>query len=802
MGKLTTLNVQERIKKELKKNGVFEIKNADLKDLYFAISKVCKDELVEKQRIFNAKAKKSRKILHYISIEFLLGKSLKNNLYNLGIEKTVEKILKNAGKDVEDVYEVEKDAALGNGGLGRLAACYFDSLTTLGYSAYGHCILYEQGLFKQKIFEDGQIEIPDEWLSTGKIWLVPKPNESVVVRFEGKVNESTDYDGKFIYTYEDAVEVRAEPYDLLISGYKSDSISVLRLWSANNTVSLDEIPIGSEKYESYLEQKDEVESISKVLYPADHHEKGKSLRLKQQYFLVSSALQTAVRQHLENHTSLKTLPRFLVVHINDTHPAMSIPELMRILLDDYRFSWDDAWNIVTRTINYTNHTILQESLEVWRFDLFERKLPRIAMILKEIDRRYRIYLNEKFPNQPEKVEKMAIISKNSLRMANLCIASSKNVNGVAKIHTEILKNNLFKDFYELEPSKFFNVTNGISFRRWLAECNPSLHRYIQSEVKEDYLTNSRLLTKFKQIEKKPEKLNKLMSIKLENKKRLADYLKKHYDIVVDPKSRFDVQVKRIHEYKRQLLNLLKIIYLYSELLKNPNLDVTPQTFIFAGKSAPGYAVAKRIIQLILALSKDIDCHKDISKKLKVVFIEDYNVTLSEIIMPATDVTEQISLAGREASGTGNMKAVLNGALMLCTEDGANVEIGDKCGRNNHFHFGLSCDQVEGVWKKGYDPMKYFEQDERVQTVIKMLEDGFDGKSFMDIADLLLWRNANKDAYLNLADFDSYMKAHFEMDRVYKNKKEWAKKTLNSISTMGYFSSDRSVEQYVSKIWKI
>ena len=802
MKKLTTLNVQEKIKKELKKDGVFDIKSANDKQLYFAISKVCNDELVEKQRIFNAKAKKSRKVLHYLSIEFLLGKLLKNNLFNLGIEKTVEKILKKEGKDIDGVYEFEKDAALGNGGLGRLAACYLDSLTTEGYSAYGHCILYEQGLFKQKIFEGGQIELPDEWLSTGKVWLVPKKNESVIVRLEGKVNESLDYDGKFVYTYEDAIEVKAEPYDLLISGYKSDSVSVLRLWSAKSTINMDEIPLGSEKYDFYLEQKEEVESISKVLYPADHHEKGKSLRMKQQYFLVSSALQTAVRQHLENHTSLKTLPRFLVVHINDTHPAMSIPELMRILLDDYRFSWDEAWSIVTKTINYTNHTILQESLEVWSFDLFERRLPRIAMILKEIDRRQRIYLNEKFPNQPDKVEKLAIISKNSLRMANLCVTASKNVNGVAKIHTEILKNTLFKEFYDLEPSKFLNVTNGISFRRWLAECNPLLDKLVQTETKEDYLINSKILTEFKKVEKKPEKLNKLLSIKFENKKRLAQFVKQKYNIEIDPKSRFDIQVKRIHEYKRQILNLLKIIYLYSELLKNPNLNVTPQTFIFAGKSAPGYALAKRIIQLILSLSRDIEKHKEIVKKLRVVFIEDYNVTLSELIMPATDVSEQISLAGREASGTGNMKAVLNGALMICTEDGANVEICDKCGRNNHFPFGLSCDQVEGIWKKGYNPMKYYEQDERIQTVIKMLEDGFDGQSYYDIADLLLWRNGSKDAYLNLADFDSYIKAHFEMDRVYKDKKEWAKKTLNSISAMGYFSSDRSVDQYIAKVWKI
>ncbi len=803
MKKLTIKNAQELINKQLLMNNDIALKDATSEQIYKALASVAVDIMLEKRAKFNASnAKSKEKVLHYLSIEFLLGKSLKNNLFNLGIDDVFAKALKTEGIDIEDIYDVEQDAGLGNGGLGRLAACYLDSLSTMGYSVFGHCILYEFGLFKQKIFEDNQIEIPDEWLPTGKVWLLPKEEESVTVRFEGRVREFVGKDGNFSYAYEDCTEVEAVPYDMLIPGYKSDAVSILRLWSARSKITLDTTKFSKGEYAQALAQKDEIESISKVLYPADHHEKGKSLRMKQQYFLVSSALQTALKSYLIKHKNLKSLPKYLMVHINDTHPAMSIPELMRLLLDEQRLSWDEAWDITCKTINYTNHTILSESLEVWAFDLFERKLPRIAMILREIDRRYRLSLEEKGITDRNMVERMAIISNNRLRMANLSVVTSRKVNGVAKVHSEILKKDLFKDFYEVEPNKFINVTNGISPRRWLAICNPKLDELIRSVATEKYLTDSKLLTKFKAIEKVPEKFDKVMKIKQHNKEVFASFLKKKHNIDIDPSSRFDIQVKRIHEYKRQLLNVLKIIYLYSELLNNPDLEVTKQTFIFAGKAAPGYAMAKRLIHLITMLAEDIDKRKEISSKLKVVFVEDYSVTLSELIMPATDVTEQISLAGREASGTGNMKAVLNGALMICTEDGANIEICDKCGKNNHFSFGLTCDQVDEIWKKGYNPNKYYEQDDRIKTVIKMLIKGFNGESFADIADYLLWRGSSKDVYMNLADFDSYMKAHYEMDRVYRDKKEWAKKVVHSISSMGYFSSDRSIEQYNAKIWKL
>lgn len=803
MRKLTIKSAEEIINKQLLNNNGVTLKDATKEQIYKALASICVSDMLEKRGKINADTKNnSNKMLHYLSIEFLLGKSLKNNLFNLDYLDNFTKVLHSAGINIEDVFDVENDAGLGNGGLGRLAACYLDSLSTMRYSVFGHCIMYEFGLFKQKILDGNQVEIPDEWLPTGKVWLVPREEESVTVRFEGRVIETTDADGRFKYDYEDCTEVEAVPYDMLIPGYKSETVSVLRLWSARSKITLDTTKFSKGEYAQALAQKDEIESISKVLYPADHHEKGKSLRLKQQYFLVSSALQTAIKMYLLKHKSLKTLPRYLSIHINDTHPAMSIPELMRILLDEYKLSWEEAWDITTRTINYTNHTILTESLEVWDFDLFERRLPRLAMILREIDRRYRIELAEKGNIDSATIDRMAIIHKNSLRMANLSVIGSEKVNGVAKVHSEILKNELFNDFYKQEPNKFLNVTNGISFRRWLAICNPELHKLISSVATNKYLTQWDNLAKFKSVEKNEEKFNQVMKIKFANKKKFADYIQKEYGIEIDPNTRFDIQVKRIHEYKRQLLNVLKIIYLYSELLKDPTLDVTPQTFVFAGKAAPGYVMAKRFIRLITFLAKDIDKHPEIAKKLKVVFVEDYSVTLSEYIMPATDVTEQISLAGREASGTGNMKAVLNGALMICTEDGANIEICDKCGRNNHFSFGLSCKDVDELWRKGYNPMKYYDKDDRIKTVISMLKKGFNGESFADLADYLLWQGNSKDVYMNLADFDSYLKAYYEMDRVYRNQKEWTKKVIASISSMGYFSSDRSVKKYITNIWKL
>lgn len=801
MKKMTIKTAHDLINKKLLINNDVSIKEASKEQIFKALAAVCVDAMLEKKAQSNVKSQ-NKKVLHYLSIEFLIGRSLKNNLFNLGLDDVIAKALKTDNVDIEDVYGVEHDAGLGNGGLGRLAACYLDALTTSGYSVFGHSILYEFGLFKQKIYEGQQVEVPDEWFSTGKAWLLARAEESQVVRFDGKVKEKYDTDGKFSYEYEDCTEVLAFPYDMLIPGYKTDTISVLRLWSARSNKPLDVSIFNQDAYTQALAEKDEIESISKLLYPADHHEKGKSLRMKQQYFLASSALQSAIKAYKIKHKSLASLPKYLTVHINDTHPAICIPELMRILLDDYRLSWEEAWDITTKTINYTNHTVLSEALEVWAFDLYERRLPRIAMILREIDRRYRVSLFEKGITDPNTIEKMAIISRNNLRMANLSIVASGKVNGVASVHTEILKNDVFGDFCRLEPSKFINVTNGISFRRWLAICNPKLHEMLTNTVGEKYLTNPNLLTKFSAAAKETANLTKIMKIKQHNKEVFAKYLKENHGVTVDPTSRFDVQVKRIHEYKRQLLNAMKIIYLYSELLANPKMEMTPQTFIFAGKAAPGYAMAKRIIRLITSLAKEIDKNPEISKKLKVVFVEDYSVTLSELIMPATDVTEQISLAGMEASGTGNMKAVLNGALMLCTEDGANIEIAEKSGKGIHFAFGLKCNEVKDLWSKGYNPQIFYEQDARIQTVIKMLRKGFNGESYEDIADYLLWKSPYKDAYMNLADFDSYLASHDEMDKTYKNSKVWAKRVIKSVSSMGYFSADRSVKEYIAKIWKI
>ena len=801
--KITEQKAISLLEETLAKYYDITLKEATSNDLYKALATISHEILLDKREKFHSKVTKEQgKRVHYLCMEFLLGRNLKSTLFNLGLDKVFAKVLKEVNVDIEDVYEVENDAGLGNGGLGRLAACFMDSLATLKYPSMGHSILYEYGLFKQKIVDGEQIELTDSWRQTGDFWLQKRQEKSVIVRFGGNVIEDV-IDGKIVPRYENYTEVQAIPYDMVLSGYDSDGVAVLRLWEAKSINKFDLDSFSQGAYVKAVAEASEIEMISKVLYPADDHYEGKALRLKQQYFLVSSALQNIIQTHIHRYKNLNTLANMTVIHINDTHPALCIPELMRILMDDYGWEWDKAWAMVNKTINYTNHTVLMEALEKWDETLFRTTLPRIYQIVKEINRRFVQNLVE---NNSDKfdmstIEKMAIISQGQVRMANLSVVASAHINGVSKLHSDIIKNDLFKNFAVLYPNKFTNVTNGIAHRRWLCQSNPNLTALIDSTIGTNYYYEPNDLKKLNKYVEDKSFINKLSKIKQKNKKEFAEYLRKSRGILVDPNMRFDVHVKRIHEYKRQLLNVLKIIYLYSELLENPNKEVTPQVFFFGGKSASKYYMAKRIIKLICKLSQEIDKNPVISAKLKVVFLENYNVSLAEKIIPATEVSEQISLAGKEASGTGNMKFMINGALTLGTFDGANVEMSECVGRDNIFIFGLSSEKVDNAWKVGYRPYDIYLNNPRAHKVIDMLKVGFDGESFDDIARYLIEGN-RPDPYMCLIDFDSYMEEYYIMDKAYKDLGLWTKMSLSNIAGSGFFAADRSIEDYATKIWNL
>ena len=801
--KITEQKAISLLEETLAKYYDITLKEATSNDLYKALATISHEILLDKREKFHSKVTKEQgKRVHYLCMEFLLGRNLKSTLFNLGLDKVFAKVLKEINIDIEDVYEVENDAGLGNGGLGRLAACFMDSLATLKYPSMGHSILYEYGLFKQKIVDGEQIELTDSWRQTGEFWLQKRQEKSVIVRFGGNVIEDV-IDGKIVPRYENYTEVQAIPYDMVLSGYDSDGVAVLRLWEAKSINKFDLDSFSQGAYVKAVAEASEIEMISKVLYPADDHYEGKALRLKQQYFLVSSALQNIIQTHIHRYKNLNTLANMTVIHINDTHPALCIPELMRILMDDYGWEWDKAWAMVNKTINYTNHTVLMEALEKWDENLFKTTLPRIYQIVKEINRRFVQNLVE---NNSDKfdmstIEKMAIISQGQVRMANLSVVASDHINGVSKLHSDIIKNDLFKNFAVLYPNKFTNVTNGIAHRRWLCQSNPNLTALIDSTIGTNYYYEPNDLKKLNKYVEDKSFINKLSKIKQKNKKEFAEYLRKSRGVLVDPNMRFDVHVKRIHEYKRQLLNVLKIIYLYSELLENPNKEVTPQVFFFGGKSASKYYMAKRIIKLICKLSQEIDKNPVISAKLKVVFLENYNVSLAEKIIPATEVSEQISLAGKEASGTGNMKFMINGALTLGTFDGANVEMSECVGKDNIFIFGLSSEEVDNAWKVGYQPYDIYQNNPRVHKVIDMLKVGFDGESFDDIARYLIEGN-RPDPYMCLIDFDSYMEEYFTMDKAYKDLGLWTKMSLSNIAGSGFFAADRSIEDYATKIWNL
>lgn len=793
MEKMTVSQAKKAISDKLSHFFGVDTKTATDEQYYKAVAMIIRDRLSQMNSDFRHEAKgQDSKEIYYLCMEFLMGRSLKNNLYNLDLTETFKKALESFDVSLDKLYEKEPDAGLGNGGLGRLAACYLDGLATNGFQSMGYSIRYEAGIFKQKLVDGWQTELPDFWLPGGEVWLVPREERSVEVKFEGWVDES--WDGDFHHVnYKDCNTVTAVPYDMYVSG-KGKGVSRLRLWAASKP-ELDMGLFNSGSYIKAMEQSAMAEAISKVLYPADNTPEGKSLRLRQQYFLVSASIQDIIQRHLTRYGTLDNLPDKVAIHINDTHPTMAIPELMRIMLDECGYDWDTAWSLVTRTVAYTNHTVMKEALECWSEDLYKRLLPRIYSITKEIDNRFRAYVWGA-TGDADKVERMAIVSGGVVRMANLCVAGSHCVNGVSALHSEILKDTVFNDFYTITPEKFTNVTNGIAFRRWICQANPELTSFITELIGDGFITKSDELLKLRDYKDDKQVLDRLTAIKLANKEKFASVVKKRNGIELDPTSIFDVQVKRLHEYKRQQLNVLNIISEYQMLKANPNMEFQPRTYIFASKAAPGYFMAKKIIELIDALSKVINNDPDIKGRIKVVFMEDYNVSLAEMLMPAADISEQISLAGTEASGTGNMKLMLNGAITLGTLDGANVEIHDAVGDDNIFIFGLKTPEVMELQKKGYNPMEYMYNNETLKSAVEFIQAGVNGKSFGEISSSLM----NVDQYMALADFADYQKAQKISAQAYQDKERFAKMSLMNISGAGIFSADRSIMDYANNIW--
>lgn len=768
-------------------------KEATNEQYYKAVAMILREILSEKNSDFRQVAdKQNSKQIYYLCMEFLMGRSLKNNLYNLGLTEVFEKALDSFDVKLDKLYDEEPDAGLGNGGLGRLAACYLDGLATNGFQSMGYSIRYEAGIFKQKLIDGWQTELPDFWLPGGEVWLVPREERAQQVQFEGRVEES--WDGPY-HTVKmiDCNTVTAIPYDMYVSG-KGDGVARLRLWAARKP-ELNMSLFNQGEYIKAMEQSAMAETISKVLYPADNTPEGKSLRLRQQYFLVSASVQDIIHRHLSKYGTLDNLPEKVAIHINDTHPTMAIPELMRIMLDECGYDWDTAWNLVTGTVAYTNHTVMKEALECWSEELYKRLLPRIYEITKEIDNRFRAYVWGA-THDAEKVERMAVISCGVVRMANLCVAGSHSVNGVSALHSEILKDTVFNDFYTVTPAKFTNVTNGIAFRRWLCQANPLLTDFITELIGDGFITKSDELICLRDFADDKQVLSRLADIKKANKERFAQVVKKQNGIDIDPNSIFDVQVKRLHEYKRQQLNVLNIIAQYRALKANKDMDFVPRTYIFASKAAPGYFMAKKIIELIDALAKVINNDPDVNDKMKVVFMENYSVSLAELLMPVADISEQISLAGTEASGTGNMKLMLNGAVTLGTMDGANVEIYDAVGEDNIFIFGMKTPEVEALKRNGYHPMNYVNNNEVLKGAIDMIQYGINGKQFNEITSSLV----NVDPYMALADFADYQKVQEETAKAYLDKERFARMSLMNISGAGVFSADRSVMDYAERIW--
>ena len=792
--KISSGEIRKMLLSKLSHNFGVSPAEATNEHFYKALVLVVNDIMNQRRTQFSKNAaKQGSKQIYYLCMEFLMGRSLKNNLFNLGLENTVSTALSNLGIKLDKLYEQEPDAGLGNGGLGRLAACFLDSLATLGHPAMGYCLKYEYGIFSQKLIDGWQTELPDFWLPGGEIWLQPYPEKSVEVLFNGEITET--WDGPYHQVnHVNATKVIAVPYDMMVAGYNGKGISRLRLW-ASKSEEFDMSLFNSGDYVRAMEQNAMAEVITKVLYPEDNHSEGKSLRLSQQYFLVSATIQDIVRRHLKVYSTLDNIPEVVAIHLNDTHPVLAIPELMRLMLDECGYSWDDAWDIVTRTFAYTNHTVMREALECWSVDLFKRRLPRIYQILEEINRRFCSSMHD-MGIDGYQVGRMAIINDGIVKMANLAVAASHSVNGVSRLHSEILKDTVFKDFFTVMPNKFKNVTNGIAHRRWLNQSNPELAKFITELIGNNYITDASKLQDLLKFKNDNSVLEKLSKIKLENKERMAKYIKKHNNIIVDPNSIFDVQVKRLHEYKRQHLNALHILSTYQWLRENPNADFVPKTYIFGAKAAPGYYFAKEIIRFIVKLGNTINNDPKVNQKLKVVYLEDYRVTVAEQLMPAAEISEQISLAGTEASGTGNMKFMINGAITLGTLDGANVEINEAVGENNILIFGMTSDEVDKMKKHGYNPIVHYNNNPILKRAIDEIAVGFEGTRFDNIANSLM----NQDQYMVLADFEDYSNAQQKASKLCLDKHNWNHMSIVNIAHAGRFASDRAISDYSRDIW--
>ncbi len=798
---------KEKFKKELESNVRMlfrrNLDEATTQQIYQAVAYSVKDDIIDNWiETHKAYEKQDKKMVYYMSMEFLMGRALGNNMINLLCYDEVRETLEELGLDMNLIEDQEPDAALGNGGLGRLAACFLDSLATLGYPAYGCGIRYRYGMFKQKIENGYQVEVPDNWLKYGNPFEIKRDEYAVEVKFGGYVDVEM-HNGRQKFVQKGYQSVRAVPYDMPIVGYGNHIVNTLRIWDAEaiNNFNLDSFDKG--EYEKAVEQENLARTICEVLYPNDNHMAGKELRLKQQYFFISASVQRAVAKYKQTHDDIRKFHEKVTFQLNDTHPTVAVAELMRILVDEEGLEWDEAWEVTRKTCAYTNHTIMAEALEKWPIELFSRLLPRVYQIVEEINRRFVIEIQNKYPGDQEKIRKMAILYDGQVRMAHLAIAGSYSVNGVARLHTEILKKRELRDFYEMMPEKFNNKTNGITQRRFLLHGNPLLASWVTDKIGDDWITNLDHLKHLKVYVDDEKCQQEFMNIKYQNKVRLAKYIKEHNGIDVDPRSIFDCQVKRLHEYKRQLMNILHVMYLYNELKAHPDMDIVPRTFIFGAKAAAGYYTAKLTIKLINAVADKINNDPSINGKIKVVFIEDYRVSNAELIFAAADVSEQISTASKEASGTGNMKFMLNGALTLGTMDGANVEIVEEVGKDNAFIFGLSAEQVMEYEKNGnYNPRDVYNNNQDVRQVLTQLVNGFyspeNPELFRALYDALL----EKDTYFTLLDFDSYKEAHNRIDAAYRDEQHWARTAMLQTASAGKFSSDRTIEGYAKEMWHL
>ena len=793
--KYTKREFEKLLKDKLMSECNVTIDAASADQIYRCLAMITRQIMSDRQKQFQSKVLgEGKKQVYYLCMEFLMGRSLRTSLFNLGLNEVAESVLADADVKIDTIYEQEPDAGLGNGGLGRLAACYLDGMATDGIPGTGYSILYEYGIFKQKIVDGWQQERADNWLPGGQVWLKSHPDQAVEIRFDGEIHENWD-NGFHYIQHTNYNSVMAIPSDMYVQGYDGKGVAKLRLWQAK-APDFDMSSFSLGNYNTAMSKNANAELISKVLYPNDNHVEGKILRLRQQYFLSAASIGDIVQNHLSSYATLENLPDKVAIQLNDTHPTLAIPEMMRILLDECGFDWDKAFNICQKVFSYTNHTVMAEALEKWNVDIFKMTLPRIYQIVVEMDRRAREELAKAFPGDQGKIDYMALIGDNQVRMANICAYTANSINGVSKLHSEIIKDSVFHDYYLFKPKAFKNVTNGIAYRRWLLASNPELCKLLDETIGDGYKHDASDLTKLNKYENDKTVLKRLNEIKLANKKEFANYLAKSTGQVIDPNSIFDCQVKRMHEYKRQHLNALNIAAQYLYLKENPNADFIPKTYIFGAKAAPGYYMAKQMIRMICKLGKLIDEDPAVRGKLRIVYLEDYCVSLSERLMPASEVSEQISLAGTEASGTGNMKFMLNGAITLGTLDGANVEIADAAGHENEIIFGMLTPEVNALKGMGYHPNAFINGDNTAMAVLDFLEKGWNGENFSEVTSNL----RNSDPYMVMADFKDYRRAQHDLQELYRDKQKWNHMSLKNISNAGIFSADRSIMDYARDIW--